>query len=212
MTSLTVLNQCRQPDHPHHIPISQTPHCTQMVLCSLHNHCIHWTQSRCSRRSVLLEHFSPSPWTRCASPWKPWVSSVFREASRSSSRPGPGPSCTVNTAGTDKRLHEGNGSCYYIELTNWGDGAIIFTSEIKKSHIKYGILKVFFAWLAPLPVLPRKMKPTNFSLSWFFLKHQQVNIFTFPEKYVFIYKMDWYRSLYPHEDETMAQTNPTSKN
>lgn len=107
ITSLTVLNQCRLPRPPSE-PISvhlsaSTSHSDGVVLPTKPLY-VHWTQSRCFGDS---EHVSPTPWHRCASPWTPWVSSASLGASRSSSRLGLGPSCTVNTGEVDKRLYEG---------------------------------------------------------------------------------------------------------
>lgn len=102
-----MLNQCRLPCPPSELTSvhlsASTSHSDDVVLPTKPLY-VHWTQSRCSGDS---ERVSPTPWYRCASPWTPWVSSASLGASRSSSRPGLGPSCTVDTGEADKRLSEG---------------------------------------------------------------------------------------------------------
>lgn len=107
IASLSALNQCKQPDPAPHIPVLQTRP-TLMFLFSQQHHHVLWTQSESSKTLALQEHFSPSPWHHCASPWTPWVSSASHGAFQSSSRPGPGLSCIVNTVKMEKTPNEGS--------------------------------------------------------------------------------------------------------
>lgn len=116
ITSLTASNQCGQQHNFSSLSLWTSTH---LLVSTSH---LDGTVLSTTAMSTELspgalkgsEHFSPSPLYQYASLWTPWVSSVFHGASQSSSRPGLGLSCTANTAGMDKGLHE----CYhFIEST-----------------------------------------------------------------------------------------------